>query len=131
MITRYRKPRQVLSPACPDRKRPHRLDRWHFTMPTISLGFTAGRLLADSAVTPTTGWRLNPVRSTRRHESCPDSGTRRRWRSDHAVHPFTARLSPCSSYAGPSPATPGGAGRWCTSGWRGDIIDAGSDVVRQ
>ncbi|PRH91384.1 hypothetical protein B8A26_13225, partial [Mycobacterium tuberculosis variant pinnipedii] len=76
MITRY-KPESgfVARSGGPDRKRPHDWIVWHFTHADNLPGIiTAGRLLADSAVTPTTEVAYNPVKELRRHKVvAPDS----------------------------------------------------------
>lgn len=113
MITRY-KPESgfVARSGGPDRKRPHDWIVWHFTHADNLPGIiTAGRLLADSAVTPTTEVAYNPVKELRRHKVvAPDSRYPASMASDHVPFYIAAR-SPmlyvvCKGHSGYS----GGAG---------------------
>lgn len=135
MITRY-KPESgfVARSGGPDRKRPHDWIVWHFTHADNLPGIiTAGRLLADSAVTPTTEVAYNPVKELRRHKVvAPDSRYPASMASDHVPFYIAARSpmlyvvckghSGYSGGAGPAGAPRGGA-------WRHHR--RGSDVVRQ
>ncbi|CKT71673.1 Hypothetical protein ERS031505_01273 [Mycobacterium tuberculosis] len=128
MITRY-KPESgfVARSGGPDRKRPHDWIVWHFTHADNLPGIiTAGRLLADSAVTPTTEVAYNPVKELRRHKVvAPDSRYPASMASDHVPFYIAAR-SPmlyvvCKGHSGYS----GGAGPLVHLGVAlGDIIDA-------
>lgn len=94
MITRY-KPESgfVARSGGPDRKRPHDWIVWHFTHADNLPGIiTAGRLLADSAVTPTTEVAYNPVKELRRHKVvAPDSRYPASMASDHVPFYIAAR----------------------------------------
>jgi hypothetical protein len=112
----------------PDRLRPQDWIVWHFThidnLPGI---ITAGRLLSDSAVTPTTDVAFDSVKELRRHKLvAPDDGYPMSMASEHVPFYIAAR-SPmlyvvCRGHHGYS----GGAGPLVHLGVvLGDIIDAG------